>query len=156
MVAKQVDGFGGQGVEKLENPDAADSYLGRWLNPSKGLVVEPFIPHCQEQRVLVAGGKVIGAMTLTPAPGQFKANFHQKAVPKAFVPDDATADLAIRAVLACGLEIAGVDMIMTEAQGPVILEVNYSPGFKGLELATGKNIAGPILEHAILVSQKLK
>ncbi len=156
VVVKQVDGLGGEGVEKLDGPDAAGIWLDRCLNPVKGVVVELFIPHTRDVRLLVAGGKVAAAMALTPAPGQFKANVHQKGIPQSYQPDDTIAEMAVQAARECCLDIAGVDMILTQDQGPMILEVNYSPGFRGLETATGMNIAKILLDSAIAISEKTK
>lgn len=149
VVAKQVDGMGGDGVERLGDKDAAMAYLKAHFIPGKGVVVEPFIHHEFALRLLVVNNKVAGAMALTPGPGQFKTNVHQNASSAGFHPDKKITDMAIRSAQACCLDIAGVDMLMTEDCGPVVIEVNYSPGFKGLEAATGKNIAKIILECAI-------
>ena len=149
VVAKQVDGMGGDGVAKLLDKNEAADYLSRYFSPVKGVVVEPFIPHEKNFRLLVADDTVAAAVCLTPAPGQFKANIHQQAIAAAFKPDKHIADLAVRAARACCLDIAGVDVMVTKDFGPVIIEVNYSPGFRGLEAATGKNIAKMILECAL-------
>lgn len=152
VVAKLVDGMGGQGVVKLKDKDAAKDYLDAFFIPGKGVVLEPFIPHECALRLLVVDGKVASAISLTPSPGQFKANIHQQSVSCAFQPDKKIADIAVRSARACCLDIAGVDMIVTKDRGPLVLEVNYSPGFRGLEAATGKNIAKIILDCAISLS----
>lgn len=149
VVAKQVDGMGGDGVSRLADKNAAQAYLDDYFMPGKGVVVEPFISHEKNLRLLVVNGRVAAAMSLTPAPGQFKANIHQKGISAAFQPDKTIADMAVRSARACCLDIAGVDIMMTKDQGPVVIEVNYSPGFRGLEAATGKNIAKTILNCAI-------
>ncbi len=152
VVAKQVDGMGGDGVERLGGKDAAMAYLKTHFIPGKGVVVEPFIHHECALRLLVVNNKVAGAMALTPDPGQFKANIHQNARSAGFQPDEKIADMAIRSAQACCLDIAGVDILMAKDCGPVVIEVNYSPGFRGLEAATGKNIAKIMLECAISLS----
>jgi ribosomal protein S6--L-glutamate ligase len=151
VVAKQVDGMGGEGVVKLHDRDEADALLARQFIPQKGLVIQAYIPSSgrRDIRMLVIGGQVAGAVTLTPRPGEFKSNLHQQGRPCAFTPDPALARMAVTAAKACALEIAGVDM-MTDARGRVMVhEVNYSPGFRGMEAATGLNIAGDILDHAL-------
>lgn len=149
VVAKQMDGMGGDGVVKLNDLPEARAYLQSSLNPAKGLLVQSFLDPKgrRDIRALVIGDGVAGAMVLTPAPGQFKANIHQEAQARAFdLPEDMAA-MAIKASRACHLEIAGVDM-MVDATGDVrVVEVNFSPGFRGLEQATGLNIAGKILDH---------
>ncbi|MCG8686475.1 MAG: RimK family alpha-L-glutamate ligase [Desulfobacterales bacterium] len=149
VVAKQVDGMGGDGVAKLDTQDAVKAYLDTYFIPLKGVVIEPFLDHIQDLRLLVVGDKVAGAMSLTPAPGQFKANIHQQAYPESFEPTDEMAEIAVRAARACSLEIAGVDMMVTREKEIKVIEVNYSPGFRGLEEATGKNIAGIILDYVL-------
>jgi len=151
VVAKQVDGMGGDGVVKLHDRDETDMLLDRHFNPRKGLLVQAFIPNRgrRDIRLLVIGGRVAGAVTLTPRPGQFKSNVHQQGQAEAFTPDEVLNRLAVRAARACALEIAGVDMMVDAKEKAVINEVNYSPGFRGMEAATGLNIAGEILGYAL-------
>jgi len=151
VVAKQVDGMGGDGVVMLNTREEADIFLGTCLIPQKGLVVQAFLdPRDRtDLRVLVIAGKVAGAMALTPVPGQFKANIHQQAKARPFDLPESLKGMAVSAARACRLDIAGVDMMVRPGHGAVISEVNYSPGFRGLEQATGLNIAGMILDHVV-------
>lgn len=151
VVAKQVDGMGGDGVAKLHDRHETEAYLDNRFNPGKGLVVQSYIPTRgrQDLRLLVIGGRVAGAMGLTPPPGGFKSNVHQQGQAQALTPDPELAGMAVKAARACGLEVAGVDMMIDARDRVVISEVNYSPGFRGLEQATGLNIAGDILAHAV-------
>lgn len=149
VVAKQMDGMGGDGVVKLDDLAHARAYIQSSLNPAKGILVQAFSDPKgrRDIRALVIGGGVAGAMVLTPAPGQFKANIHQEAQARAFdLPEDLAA-MAIKATRACHLDIAGVDMMVDSTGDVRVVEVNYSPGFRGLEQATGLNIAGQILDH---------
>ncbi|WDP92615.1 MAG: RimK family alpha-L-glutamate ligase [Desulfobacter sp.] len=156
VVAKQVDGMGGEGVAKLETDEAALAYLDAHFTPRKGLVVQAFLPPKgrTDIRALVIGGRVAGAMALTPAPGQFKANVHQQGRARAMELAGELKQMAVSAARACCLEVAGVDMMVLPGREPVIGEVNYSPGFRGLESATGLNIAGMILDHALSFADK--
>ena len=151
VVVKQMDGMGGEGVAKLNDRPETDAYLDRYFNPRKGLLVQSYIPSDgrKDFRILVVGGRVAGAMMLTPAQGGFKSNVHQQGRAEAWDPDPESARMAVEAAQICSLEVAGVDM-MRDAQGRgMISEVNYSPGFRGLEEATGQNIAGAILGYAL-------
>ena len=154
VVAKQVSGMGGDGVAKLTGRGAAESFLSRELVPEKGLVVEPYLDRRHDLRLMVVGDRVAGAMALTPAPGQFRANVHQQAKAEALDPPDEVCRTAVAAARACRLDIAGVDMMVTRDRGTLVLEVNYSPGFRGIEQATGMNMAGMILDHVLALYKK--
>ena len=151
VVVKQVDGMGGDGVEKLDSSSDAEGYLEDHFVPVKGLVLQRYIPpeNRQDLRLLVVGDRVAGAMALTPPPGQFKANIHQQGQACAFSPSPELERTAVDAAKACSLDIAGVDIMVSPDAGAQVIEVNYSPGFSGLEKATGKNIAATILEHVL-------
>ncbi len=151
LVVKQVDGMGGDGVLKLDNPKAAEALLDNQFEPRKGLLVQAYIPRQgrRDIRMLVIGDRVAGAVTLTPRPGEFKSNVHQQGRAKAFTPDEGLSRMAVAAARACDLEIAGVDMMVDAAGRTFINEVNYSPGFAGMEAVTGLNIAGAILSYAL-------
>lgn len=151
VVAKQVDGMGGDGVARLDTGAEADTYLADWFVARKGVVVQRYIPpeSRTDLRLLVVGKAVAGAMALTPKPGMFKANVHQQARARAYRPRPDLARLAVSAARACRLEIAGVDMMLADDGDARVIEVNYSPGFRGLETATGHNIAAEILGHVL-------
>ena len=100
-------------------------------------------------RVLVVGGRVVGAMSLTPRAGDFRANYHLTGTATAVNLDPSLAALATKAAAAVGLDVAGVDLVIPEDGGAMVLEVNYSPGFQGLEAVTGIDIAGAILDHVV-------
>ena len=155
VVAKQVDGMGGDGVTLVNSREEARAYLSSRFSPRKGGLVQAYIlpEDRMDVRLLVIGNKVTGAMALTPATGQFKANIHQQGRARPFVPDRQQVKMAVAAARACCLDVAGVDMLVTQGQGSRIIEVNYSPGFRGLEEATGLNIAGKILDHVIKPGQ---
>ncbi|MCP4718370.1 MAG: RimK family alpha-L-glutamate ligase [Desulfobacteraceae bacterium] len=151
VIAKQVDGMGGDGVAKIENRIQAEKYLDTHLNPLKGMLVQQFITPDgrQDLRFLVIGGRLAGTMALEPSPGDFRANIHQNGRATAMDPPKELKDLALAAAKACCLEIAGVDMMVEKGGGPLVVEVNYSPGFKGLEAATGKDISRRIIDYVI-------
>lgn len=151
LVLKLRRGRQGSGVSLLDGPERADLALATLLKRVRGLLLQEFIDPKgrRDLRVLVVGGRVAGAMELTPVPGQFKANFHQGGRAKPLEPDPELAELALEAARILGLEVAGIDL-MVDAKGQVMVsEANYAPGFKGLEQATGKDIASRIIEYAV-------
>jgi ribosomal protein S6--L-glutamate ligase len=150
VVAKQPCGMGGDGVVKIDSADQARACVETLLDPGKGLVVQPFFSPAGrvDARLLVIGGQVTGAMKLLPAAGDFRTNIHQNSRATAFDPPAAWADMAVAAAKACCLEIAGIDMVVQDKEPPCVLEVNYSPGFRGLEAATGIDIAVKIIAYA--------
>ena len=149
VVVKQVSGRVGEGVCLVETDHKARLILHNNLEPSKGMLVQKFIPpdNRQDIRVLIIGGVVVGAMKLKPKEGDFRANFHLSK--KSWPVDLATEweNVSLRAADALDLEIAGVDF-MVDPYGKVwVVEVNYTPGFSGLEAATGLDIAGRIIDY---------
>jgi ribosomal protein S6--L-glutamate ligase len=104
--------------------------------------------------VLVVGEKVVGAMELRPKEGDFRANYH---LSKESSPRDLSQELeeiTLKAAAAVGLEIAGVDLIVDKNDRANVIEVNYSPGFKGMEAATGLDIAAKIVEYVVGTYEK--
>lgn len=152
VVVKQVDGMGGDGVIRVDRQEDADAFLDRHLKERKGMIVQEFIPPKgrMDIRLLVVGNTVVGAMSLSPVKKDFRANIHQNGQAKEIKPSSLWIQLAVDAAKACCLEIAGVDMIIEKDCRPKIIEVNYSPGFKGLEAATGLDIAQKIIEYVSL------
>jgi ribosomal protein S6--L-glutamate ligase len=157
VIAKQVDGMGGDGVVKIDSRAQAEVFLEAHLNPLKGMLVQKFIPPQgrQDVRMLVIGNRLAGAMVLEPSPGDFRANIHQNGRAAVIDPPEEWIKLALDAARACCLDIAGVDMMVEKGGRPLVVEVNYSPGFRGLEAATGQDISRKIIEHVIsLASDK--
>lgn len=151
VIAKQMDGMGGDGVIKLED-DAGVPDLCRSLpEHKKGLLIQEFFPPegRTDYRVLVVGGSVVGAMALTPRKGEFRSNIHQQGQSRPVDPTPSLQEPALSAARACRLDIAGVDLMVTKNGRTVISEVNYSPGFRGLEAATGIDAAGRIIDLAL-------
>lgn len=151
VVLKQVSGRVGEGIFLVNNDHKARLILHNHLETGKGILVQKFIPpeNRLDIRVFVIGGKVAGAMKLKPLPGDFRSNFHltRKSWPVELPPE--WEEIALKATAVLGLEIAGVDLIV-DAEGKArVLEVNYSPGFSGLEAATGLDIAGKIIDYVV-------
>jgi len=149
VVVKQVSSRQGEGVILVDETYDERMVTRKYLNKRKGLLVQRYIPPegRQDIRVLVVGRNIEGAMELHPKKGDFRANYHlsRESRPKHLTPQ--LRKIALDAMEAVGLEIGGVD-IMVEKDGQFnVIEVNYSPGFKGLEAATGLDIAGRIVDY---------
>lgn len=151
VVVKEISGRQGSGVFLVKAPQEIQPLLERRFQPRKGLLVQKYIaPHGRRDiRVFVIGRQVIGAMELSPRAGDFRANFHLTGASRWVMLSAAMEASAIQAVDALGLEIAGVDIIIDPHNQFYILEVNYAPGFKGLEAATGLDIAGRMIDYVV-------
>lgn len=151
VVVKQVSSRQGDGVILVEESNNEQAITRTYLKKRKGLLVQRFIPPegRQDIRVLVVGSNIAGAMELQPRKGDFRANYHLSKESKPTDLTPALTSLALRAAHAVGLEIAGVDIMLDQQGRPSVIEVNYSPGFKGLEAATGLDIAGRIVGYVV-------
>ena len=155
VVIKQVSNRQGSGVFKVDSADMARSILAENLGePQKerqGLLIQRYLSTDgrSDVRVLVVGDRVVGAQVLVPRPGDFRANFHLGGQSRQFELTPAIEELSIRAARAVGLDIAGIDLMMAEGEMPRVVEVNYAPGFQGLEAATGQDIAGEIVDYVL-------
>jgi len=149
VVVKQVSSRQGEGVILVEKKCNEEAVTRKHLDKRKGLLVQRFIPPAgrQDIRVLVVGTNIVGAMELHPKKGDFRANYHlsKESRPRDLTPE--LARIALKAANAVSLEIAGVDLIVDKNGRVSVIEVNYSPGFKGLEAATGLDIAGRIVGY---------
>lgn len=149
VVAKKANSWGGRGVALVENNPMAQVVVDAFLEERKGLLVQRFIsPQGRDDlRVFILDQKVIGVMRLTPPPGDFRANFHVGGQAAGFDLPGHLKELALNASACMGLEICGVDIIVDQDNEPYVIEVNHSPGFRGLEQATGLDIAGMIIDY---------
>ena len=150
LVGKSLSSRQGQGVELLSDPLEAQRFLETHLNVDQGLLLQRFIPPQgrRDFRALVIDGRVAGAMELQAFAGDFRSNFHVSGWSQEAHLNEELVRMALAGVRAVGLSIAGVDLVLDEEQGPLVLEVNSTPGFKGLEAATGLDIADTIIGHA--------
>ncbi len=152
-VLKPVSGRQGRGICRFLPGEMLPPDLEEELAAGRGILVQAYIPPegRRDYRVLVIGGQVAGAMRLAPAPNDFRANVHLGGQGSAVDLTETLVDMAIRSASAIGLEIAGVDL-MVDADGKhFVNEVNYAPGFRGLETATGKDIAGVMIDYVLRV-----
>jgi ribosomal protein S6--L-glutamate ligase len=120
--------------------------LEKMHEQQRDVLIQEFIGEAngKDIRVIVAGGKCIAAMERQAAVGEFRANLHLGGQATPLTLDKETAALAVRAARVHGLEVAGVDLIPSR-RGPLVLEVNSSPGLEGIEQTTGVDVAGAMI-----------
>jgi len=151
VIIKPIDTGKGIGVDKVDSPEQMKDYVEALRlagSSAKRRMIQEFIPYIHDLRVMVIGD-FITAMERIPQEGDFRANFSLGGSVKPFELTQEIKDLAKKAANAIGLDHAGVDVLITQDGKKYILEANHSPGFEGLEKATGHNIAKIYLEHAL-------
>ena len=147
-VIKLLEGTQGLGVVLAETKKAAESVLEAFNGLKARVIVQEFIKEAggADIRVFVIGDQVVGAMKRQGKEGEFRSNLHRGGSAEIIKLSDAEERAALKAAKAMGLGVAGVDMLQS-SRGPLILEVNSSPGLEGIEAATGKDIAGEIIKY---------
>jgi ribosomal protein S6--L-glutamate ligase len=147
---KLIRGTQGVGVLIANSMDEVQGMLDTLWTLGQEILLQELVAESRgkDVRALVVGDRVVAAMRRTARLGGFRSNLHRggEAEPLELAP--AYADAAARAARVIGLEVAGVDMLESR-DGPKIMEVNSTPGFEGLELATGVDCAAAIVEHAL-------
>jgi ribosomal protein S6--L-glutamate ligase len=148
LVLKILEGTQGVGVVLVDSEKAAKSVLDAFYGMDVNLLVQEYIEEAggADIRVLVVNGEVVGAMKRQGAEGDFRSNLHQGGSAKAHKLTRKEKSTALSAAKAMGLGVCGVDMIPS-ARGPLVMEVNSSPGLEGIEKSTGIDIAGKILDY---------
>jgi len=148
VVIKLLEGTQGIGVVLAETKKAAESVIQAFMGLSVNIMVQEFIKEAggADIRCFIIGDKVVAAMQRQGPEGEFRSNLHRGGSAKPIKISPAERTAAIAAAKAMGLEVCGVDMLRSK-RGPLIMEVNSSPGLKGIESATGKDIAGMIIAH---------
>ncbi|MVM30679.1 30S ribosomal protein S6--L-glutamate ligase [Spirosoma sp. HMF4905] len=148
VVIKLLEGTQGIGVVLAETTKAAKSTIEAFYGLKKNVLVQEFIAESKgaDIRAIVIGGRVVGAMRRQGVEGDFRSNIHRggNAVAVELTPNEEKT--AIDAARALGLKVAGVDMLPSD-RGPLVLEVNSSPGLEGIETATGIDIATQIIAY---------
>ena len=146
-VIKLLEGTQGIGVVLGETNNSAKSVIEAFRGLNVNILVQEFIKEAgsSDIRIFVVGGKVVAAMMRTGAEGDFRSNLHRGGSAKMVKITPEERSTAIRAAKVMGLNVAGVDILRAN-HGPVIMEVNSSPGLEGIEAATGKDVAGQIIE----------
>lgn len=148
LIIKLLEGTQGLGVVLAETKKAAQSVIEAFHGLKARIIVQEFIKESKgsDIRAFVVDGEVVGAMKRMGKEGEFRSNLHRGGTAEVIKLSRTEKAAALKAVKALGLSIAGVDMLQS-ARGPLILEVNSSPGLEGIEKATGINIAGKIIEY---------
>jgi ribosomal protein S6--L-glutamate ligase len=148
VVIKLLEGTQGIGVVLAETRKAAKSVLEAFYGLNANILVQEFIRESQgaDVRALVVDGRVVGAMKRQGKEGEFRSNLHRGGEGKAIRLSRDEKVAALKAAAALGLAVAGVDMLQSN-RGPLILEVNSSPGLQGIETATGIDVAGKIIQY---------
>ncbi len=147
LVIKLLEGTQGIGVVLAETHQAAKSVIEAFRGLDANILVQEFIKEAEgaDIRCFVVGEKVIAAMKRQGAAGEFRSNLHRGGTAEKVKLTPEERSTAIRAVKTMGLKVAGVDMLRSN-HGPVVIEVNSSPGLEGIETATGVDVAGKIIE----------
>ena len=147
VVIKLLEGTQGIGVVLGETPKAAESIIQAFGGVNTNILVQEYIKEAkgEDLRCIVVGGKVVASMRRRGREGEFRSNLHRGGSAKAAKITPQERATAIAAAKAMGLNVCGVDMLRSN-HGPVVMEVNSSPGLEGVEQATGVNVAGKIIE----------
>ena len=147
VVVKLLEGTQGVGVVLAETKKAAESVIGAFRQLDANILVQEFIKEARgaDIRALVVGGRVVASMKRQGAPGEFRSNLHRGGTAEAVKLTPEERSTAVRATKILGLGVAGVDMLRSN-HGPVVLEVNSSPGLEGIEEATGVDVAQKVIE----------
>ena len=148
VVIKLLEGTQGLGVVLAETDNAAESVIEAFNGLKARVIIQEFIAEAKgtDIRAFVVDGVVVGAMKRQGKPGEFRSNLHRGGTASIIELSEDEENAALKAARVMGLGIAGVD-ILPSKHGPLILEVNSSPGLEGIEAATGKNIANSIIRY---------
>jgi ribosomal protein S6--L-glutamate ligase len=148
VVIKILEGTQGLGVVLAENKNAAVSVVEAFHSLKVRIIIQEFIKEAggADIRALVVDGKVVGAMKRQAKEGEFRSNLHRGGTAAVVRLSNEEKETAKNAAKAMGLGIAGVDMLQSN-RGPLVMEVNSSPGLEGIEKATGKDIASKIIQY---------
>lgn len=149
VILKLLEGTHGTGVIKADSISSAKSAVEAFSGIKQDLIVQEFIQEAngKDIRAFVVNGEVVGAMERSGQGDEFRSNLHKGGVARPIELDKKVKSLAIEATRLLGLTVAGVDLLLS-SRGPLVIEVNSSPGLQGIEGATGLNIAGKVIEVA--------
>jgi ribosomal protein S6--L-glutamate ligase len=147
LIIKLLEGTQGSGVVLAETKKAAESVIDAFRQLDANILVQEFVKEAggSDVRCIVVGGRVVAAMLRHAAPGDFRSNLHRGGRAEATKLSTKERRTAVKAAKALGLNVAGVDLLRSD-RGPLVLEVNSSPGLEGIETATGVDVAGEMIE----------
>ncbi|MBC7426140.1 MAG: 30S ribosomal protein S6--L-glutamate ligase [Bacteroidia bacterium] len=148
LIIKLIQGTQGLGVVLADTKKAAKSVIEAFHGMSANFLVQEFIKEAKgaDIRAFVVGDKVVGAMKRQGSEDEFRSNLHRGGKGSTIILTKDEERIAVKAAQALGLEIAGVDLLQSE-RGPLIIEVNSSPGLEGIETSTGIDIAAEVIKH---------
>ena len=148
VIIKLLEGTQGLGVVLAETKNAAESVLEAFNGLEARVIVQEFIKEAKgaDIRALIVDGQVVGAMKRQGKDGEFRSNLHRGGTAEVIKLNEQELRLAMNASRVLKLPVCGVDMLQS-ARGPLLLEVNSTPGLEGIEEATGKNIAKSIITY---------
>ncbi len=157
VIIKLLEGTQGLGVILAESNKAARSVLEAFESLKTRVIIQEFIEEAggADIRAFVVNGEIVGAMKRQGKEGEFRSNLHRGGEAIVLQLSRAEKSTALNAAKAMGLAIAGVDMLQSK-KGPMVLEVNSSPGLEGIEKATKVDIAGKIIDYVQLMVEKKK
>ena len=146
LIMKLLQGTQGNGMVLAETMKAAESVMNAFKQVDADILIQEFIKESSgvDIRVIVVGKKVVAAMQRVAPEGEFRSNVHRGAATKHINLTLEEEEIAIKSTKILGLSVAGVDL-MRSKRGPLVLEVNSSPGLQGIELLTGADVAGEII-----------
>ncbi|AIG29640.1 30S ribosomal protein S6 modification protein RimK [Flavobacterium psychrophilum] len=146
LIVKLLEGTQGKGVVLAETKKAAESVINAFKSLNANILVQEFIKEAngKDLRLFVVDGKVVATIQREALAGEFRANIHLGGTASVIKPTAEEKRIAIKAAKAMDLKVAGVDIIRS-SKGPLLLEVNSSPGLEGIEGATHKDIAGEMI-----------
>uniref|UniRef100_UPI001F5B97EF 30S ribosomal protein S6--L-glutamate ligase n=1 Tax=Flammeovirga pacifica TaxID=915059 RepID=UPI001F5B97EF len=147
LIVKLLEGTQGKGVVLAETKKAAESLINAFKSLKANILVQQFIKESngKDIRIFVVNGKVVESIMRTAAPGEFRANIHMGGTASKVKITAEEKKIAIQAAKTLGLKVAGVDIIRG-SNGPLLLEVNSSPGLEGIEGVSDKDIAGSLID----------
>lgn len=148
LVIKLLEGTQGIGVVLAETKKAASSVIEAFYGLGNNILIQEFIKESKgsDIRAFVVNGKVVGAMKRTAKEGEFRSNLHRGGTAELVKLSRKERETAVRAAKELGLTVCGVDMLPSD-RGPLVLEVNSSPGLEGIEKTTQKDIASEIIKY---------
>ncbi|WP_114417492.1 30S ribosomal protein S6--L-glutamate ligase [Marinospirillum perlucidum] len=148
LVIKLLEGTQGIGVVLAETEKAAESVIQAFMGLKANIMVQEYIKEAggADIRCFVIGDKVVAAMKRQAPDGEFRSNLHRGGQAELIKITPEERSTAVRAAKAMGLRVSGVDLLRSN-HGPVVMEVNSSPGLEGIEKATGKDVAGLIIDY---------
>lgn len=148
VVVKLLEGTQGKGVVLAETRNAAESVVEAFRGLNANFLVQEFVKEAKgaDIRCFVIGEKVVAAMIRQAGEGEFRSNLHRGGTAKLIKITPEERSTAVRSARIMGLNVAGVDILRSN-HGPVVMEVNSSPGLEGIEGATGKDVAGMMIEY---------